>query len=1094
MNPMVHAAARPRAACWRTMSAATTTRATTPAAASARGGNAATERAQAPPASLSGEALQLQRSAGNTAVRGLVQRMCDACANGGAKCDDCHEEEETQVARMQRAASAPGAPAATAAPAATPQSPGAAMPIPSSVRAVLSQAGAPLPSEARATMESGFRHSFADVRVHTGAAAAQSAADVGALAYTVGPHIVFGAGGFAPGTARGSHLLAHELTHVVQQRYARIDLDRLSLDEGPTSAPEREADAMATRVTTGDTAAPLPGSRENVVQRKMVETEAAGGCGLCKGPDRAGSIVHTILQLEFKLGFDLHLMAPSVTAKTYNGPTGFVELPLQPAPGDEDGRLDLAVIDNAGDIHIGEIKPANSAALQLGKDDLTWYSDQIRKRYKKSPIPLQIPIDTTYLVFPNEEAPDCEIPQMIHVNPPTPDGVYTYYCTPTRDELFQNPDCRCWPKKRRKKKEERKKKPVQKPVQKPSKPIQPPVIIDGPTEVPQPQAPAQPGVPEESPGTGQPAEPAKTPETGGKQGEGEGNKGTEGEGNKGEGEGNKGTGEGEGEGGGGDVIPFPGKRGTRIPAPSSEDLAAAARIAVVAAIVAMAVKFGGKRILGPATVLATLILVANGAEAKISLTGDDPLEVLIKTGGKKGIKLSPELEKAIRNDPKLMDTLQRAAATGDMSAAQKELSTQLTQTIVANRDKFTDAELEELVKVTDPKNGALPAGNASVEEIKRLIAAHKAGARPTGGGGGGTGSGSGKTSEPAHAPIVSPPGTKPVSPGAGGGTVAGAPGAVQGEKGETSAAAPPVSATKEGEKGTGGGGASTTGDTTGAKGPAVSLPAATTPATRLLNAWAQSGGPGPKLTEQSKKAFLDWAASVSPPLTDAEVAELAPRLISNQDKTIDQTLRSIQDGLIELRAKKLPPAGASSGEEGTKPPSEAKPQGEETPQGGATPQPEEKATATPKKGGGAQGKGPASPKKPIVGKDATKAAPQVGSSAAPKPKQMSEDEKKIGEQVAAFLRDVKLPEGHVQWMLDVTQLKADPSGAYAVAAWMYFRLNGRLFAAYVTLHPTSHVGKVWSFHIDAGASIFDASGRIVSTSSAMDSKGVLSGE
>ncbi|HSU95148.1 MAG TPA: DUF4157 domain-containing protein [Gemmatimonadaceae bacterium] len=1062
------------------MSAATTTRAATPAALGARRGNATAERAQPSPASLSGDALQLQRSAGNTAVRGLVQRMCAGCAQGGAKCDHCHEEEP-QVARMQRATSAPGEVAAPAAPAAAPQASGGAAPVPTSVRAALSQAGAPLPSDARATMESGFRQSFADVRLHTGAAAAQSAADVGALAYTVGAHIVFGAGRFAPGTARGSHLLAHELTHVVQQRHATIDLDRLSLDKGPTSAPEREAEAMATRVAAGDTAALFPGNGENVVQRKMIETEAAGGCGLCKGPDRAGSIVHTILQMEFKLGFDLRMMAPSVTTKTYNGPTGFVELPLQPAPGDEDGRLDLAVIDDNGDIHIGEIKPANSAALQLGKEDITWYSDQIRKRYKKSPIPLQIPIDTTYLVFPNEEAPDCEIPQMIHVNPPTADGVYTYYCSPTRDELFRNPDCRCWPKKRRKKKEERKKKPVEKPVQKPEhkpigKPIQPPVIIDGPTEVPQPQAPAQPDVPQESPGEGQPADPAKAPETGGKEIEGEGNKGT------GEGEGNKSTGEGEGEGGG-KIIQFPGKRGNRIPAPSSEDIAAAARIAVVAAIVAIAVKFGGKRVLAPLTVVATLILVANGAEAKISLTGDDPLEVLLKTGGKKGIKLSPELEKAIRNDPKLMDTLQRAAATGDLSAAQKELSTQLTQTIVANRDKFTDAELEELVKVTDPKNGALPAGNASVEEIKKLIAAHKAGARPTGGGGGGTGPGTGKKSESSHAPVVSPPGSKPVPPASGGGTVPGAPGAAQGQKGESGVAPPPVSATKEGEKGTGGGGTSTTGDTTGAKGPAVSLPAATTPATRLLNVWAQSGGAGPKLTEQSKKAFLDWAASVSPPLTDAEVAELAPRLVSNQDKTIDQMLKSIQDGLVELRAKKLPPSGAIPGEEGPTGASETK-----------SP-PSDKTTAGPKTGGGAQAKSPGSTKKPIAGKDATKAAPQVGSTAAQKPKQMSEDEKKVGEQVAAFLRNVKLAEGHVQWMLDdATKLEADPTGAHAVAAWMYGRLNGRLFAAHVTLHPTSHVGNVWSFHIDSGASIFDASGRIVSTSNAVDTKGILSGE
>jgi hypothetical protein len=119
----------------------------------------------------------------------------------------------------------------------------------------------------------------------------------------------------------------------------------------------------------------------------------------------------------------------------------------------------------------------------------------------------------------------------------------------------------------------------------------------------------------------------------------------------------------------------------------------------------------------------------------------------------------------------------------------------------------------------------------------------------------------------------------------------------------------------------------------------------------------------------------------------------------------------------------------------------------------------------------------------------------VGSTAAPKPKQMSEDEKKVGQRVAAFLKDVKIGEGHAQWILDdATQLTADPSGAHAVAAWMYGRTNGKLFMAHVMLHPTSHVGNVWSFHIDEGASIFDASGRIVSTSGAMDTKGVLSSE
>lgn len=61
------------------------------------------------------------------------------------------------------------------------------------------------------------RHSFGDVRVHTDPPAAASAAGLSARAYTVGPHIVFTTGQFSPGTPRGRQVLAHELTHVLQQ-------------------------------------------------------------------------------------------------------------------------------------------------------------------------------------------------------------------------------------------------------------------------------------------------------------------------------------------------------------------------------------------------------------------------------------------------------------------------------------------------------------------------------------------------------------------------------------------------------------------------------------------------------------------------------------------------------------------------------------------------------------------------------------------------------------------------------------------------------------------------------------------------------------
>jgi hypothetical protein len=89
--------------------------------------------------------------------------------------------------------------------------------MPARVAHTLADPGTPLEPAVRQDMEQRFGHDFSGVRVHSGAAAEQSAEDVNAHAYTVGQHVVFGAGGFAPGTREGLPLLAHELTHVVQQ-------------------------------------------------------------------------------------------------------------------------------------------------------------------------------------------------------------------------------------------------------------------------------------------------------------------------------------------------------------------------------------------------------------------------------------------------------------------------------------------------------------------------------------------------------------------------------------------------------------------------------------------------------------------------------------------------------------------------------------------------------------------------------------------------------------------------------------------------------------------------------------------------------------
>ena len=77
--------------------------------------------------------------------------------------------------------------------------------------------GSPLPDGLRAAMEPRFGADFSEVRVHTDDEAAQMARDLGARAFTYGQDIYLGAGRYAPGSRAGKRLMAHELTHVVQQ-------------------------------------------------------------------------------------------------------------------------------------------------------------------------------------------------------------------------------------------------------------------------------------------------------------------------------------------------------------------------------------------------------------------------------------------------------------------------------------------------------------------------------------------------------------------------------------------------------------------------------------------------------------------------------------------------------------------------------------------------------------------------------------------------------------------------------------------------------------------------------------------------------------
>ncbi|MFH9721861.1 DUF4157 domain-containing protein [Streptomyces sp. NPDC017254] len=145
----------------------------------------------------------------------------------------------------------------------------------SAVHDVLSTGGSPLDQATRTDMEARLGADFSDVRIHQGGAARASAAEVGARAYTSGNHVVIGEGG------GDKHTLAHELTHVIQQRQGPVagtdNGQGLSVSD-PGDRFEREAEANATRVMRSSTSLPQHaeapaesggGPVEGAVQRRV---------------------------------------------------------------------------------------------------------------------------------------------------------------------------------------------------------------------------------------------------------------------------------------------------------------------------------------------------------------------------------------------------------------------------------------------------------------------------------------------------------------------------------------------------------------------------------------------------------------------------------------------------------------------------------------------------------------------------------------------------------------------------------------------------------------------------------------------------------
>jgi hypothetical protein len=141
--------------------------------------------------------------------------------------------------------------------------PGAARVAGDSVGRALHGPGRPMPRPLRQHMEQHFGAPLGATRLHTDERAAQAARVLHARAFALGPHVVFGAGEFAPHTPQGRHLLAHELAHVVQQqgspgggvaqatRVARAGAGPGLPISQPGDASEREAEQAAQAFSAG---------------------------------------------------------------------------------------------------------------------------------------------------------------------------------------------------------------------------------------------------------------------------------------------------------------------------------------------------------------------------------------------------------------------------------------------------------------------------------------------------------------------------------------------------------------------------------------------------------------------------------------------------------------------------------------------------------------------------------------------------------------------------------------------------------------------------------------------------------------------------
>src|SRR5262245_10460614 len=242
------------------------------------------EQTSAASGAVAGTPLFLGGIAGDSGTRGIaIHRTCDGCA-AGHPCQECAEKEKAlqpSGVRAKLSISQPGDEAEIEADrvadqvmrmpvsvseqpergllrSAAPATPASQSAGPFAVPSTAS--GRPLSADARQFFEPRFGWDLGGVRIHDDSAAAASARSIHARAYTYGNQVVFGAGQFAPDQAAGRRLLAHELTHVLQQQSGRARISRAPGGTLPRFMRQAATDAGTTDAATAGAGVPDAGA------------------------------------------------------------------------------------------------------------------------------------------------------------------------------------------------------------------------------------------------------------------------------------------------------------------------------------------------------------------------------------------------------------------------------------------------------------------------------------------------------------------------------------------------------------------------------------------------------------------------------------------------------------------------------------------------------------------------------------------------------------------------------------------------------------------------------------------------------------------